>query len=116
MRRFAERVPATLAHWRKRLEELSKQRRRAVLWGAGSKAVGFLSTLGAGVAEEIEYVVDINRRKQGTYLAGSGQRIVAPDFLREYAASLVIVMNPVYLEEIRGQLQEMGLNPEVMAL
>jgi len=116
VRRFAEKVPEMVASWRKRLGELRKDRRRAVLWGAGSKAVGFLSTLGAGVGEEIEYVVDINPRKEGTYLAGTGQRIVAPDFLREYAASLVIVMNPIYLEEIRGQLQEMGLNPDVMAL
>lgn len=114
VRRFAEEVPGMLEQWRGRLAALRKEHRRAVLWGASSKAVGFLSTL--GVREEIEYVVDINPHKEGMYLAGTGQQIVAPDLLREYAADLVIVMNPVYLGEIRGQLQEMGLSPSVIAL
>jgi hypothetical protein len=68
------------------------------------------------VGSEIEYVVDINPHKQEKHLAGTGHRIVSPTFLKEHAPDLVIVMNPIYQEEIRGDLAAMGLSPEVMAL
>jgi 2-polyprenyl-3-methyl-5-hydroxy-6-metoxy-1,4-benzoquinol methylase len=112
--RFAEQMPPFLADWRKRLARLQSEGRKAVLWGAGSKAVSFLSTL--GVASEIEYVVDINPHKWEMHLAGTGHRIVSPTFLKEYAPDLVIAMNPVYEDEIRGDLAAMGLSPEVTAL
>lgn len=112
--RFAREVPASLAHWRERLGALAASGRRTLLWGAGSKAVGFLSTLGGAGA--IEHVVDVNPHKQGMFLPGTGQRIVAPELLRENAPDLVIVMNPIYLDEIRGQLAGLGLHPQVEAL
>jgi hypothetical protein len=112
--RFAEQMPPFLSGWRERLAHLREEGRKAVLWGAGSKAVGFLSTLEVG--SEIEYVVDINPHKQEKHLAGTGHRIVSPTFLKEHAPDLVIVMNPIYQEEIRGDLAAMGLSPEVMAL
>jgi len=112
--RFAEQMPSFLSDWRKRLAHLRQEGRKAVLWGAGSKAVGFLSTLEVG--PEIEYVVDINPYKQEMHLAGTGHRIVSPAFLKEYAPDLVVVMNPVYQEEVCGDLAAMGLSPEVMTL
>ena len=66
------------------------------------------------VRDEIEYVVDINPYKTGTYIAGTGQEIVAPDFLQGYRPDVVILMNPVYREEIRQDLNEMGLAPEIL--
>jgi hypothetical protein len=87
---------------------------RAVLWGGGSKGVTFLTTL--GVQDEIEYVVDINPYKHGTYMAGGGQEIVAPDFLRAYNPDLVIIMNPIYREEIRQDISRMGLNPKLLTV
>ncbi len=112
--RFTQAIPPFLDGWRKKLGDLRERGRKAVLWGAGSKAVGFLTTL--EVAEEIEYVVDINPHKHDMHLAGTGHRIVAPAFLQEYKPDLVIVMNPVYTDEIRGELSAMRLEPEVMAL
>jgi hypothetical protein len=74
------------------------------------------SALGEGYGDDIEYVVDINPRKQGMYLAGTGQQIVAPEFLRSYSPDLVIIMNSIYRDEISAQLREMGSSPEVIAL
>ena len=79
-----------------------------MVWGGGAKAVSFLNLLELG--EAIEYVVDINPGKQGSYLAGTGQRIVPPEFLREHRPDEVIVMNPVYLVEIERQLGELGVS------
>jgi hypothetical protein len=58
--------------------------------------------------------VDINPRKQGKFIAGSGQEIVAPDFLRTYRPDLVIVMNPIYQEEIGRELAQMGVSAQLV--
>ena len=76
--------------------------------------MGFFSTLDVGPA--IEYVVDINPHKHDMYHASSGHQIVSPAFLKDYRPDLVIVMNSIYQDEIRGDLAAMGLDPEVMAL
>ncbi|HRK30367.1 MAG TPA: hypothetical protein PLD59_04755, partial [Tepidisphaeraceae bacterium] len=61
-------------------------------------------------------VVDINPAKQGTYLPGSGHEIVAPAELLEIRPSRVIVMNPIYLDEIRQSLTALGLTPDLVPL
>jgi hypothetical protein len=78
-----------------------------VIWGGGSKGVTFLNVLGADSA--IEYVVDLNPHKQGKYVAGTGQRVVAPEFLRELRPTDVLVMNPVYESEIADSVRALGL-------
>jgi hypothetical protein len=112
--RFAEEFPRALESWKGRFAELRGERRHAVLWGGGSKAVGFLSTLQIG--DEVKYVVDISPEKQGTYLAGTGQQIVPPSFLSDHRPDLVVVMNPIYVEEIRAKLEAMGLHPHIVPL
>jgi hypothetical protein len=49
-------------------------------------------------------------------MAGSGQEIVAPDFLRSYRPDAVIIMNPVYRQEIVSDLKRMRLSPDVHVL
>ena len=60
--------------------------------------------------------MDINPNRQGTYMAGTGQKIVSPEFLTDYNPDIVIVMNPVYSKEIQKTLGAMGLRPELMIL
>jgi SAM-dependent methyltransferase len=103
-----------LSEWRRRVEETTARGQKIVLWGSGSKGVSFLTTLGIG--DKIEYVVDINPYRQGYYMPATGQRIVAPAFLREYRPDLVIIMNAIYQTEITRDLHGMGLYPEVLAL
>lgn len=102
------------AFWKGTLQQIREQGKRAVLWGSGSKGVAFLTTL--GIRDEIEYTVDINPHKHGTYMAGTGQQIVGPDFLQGYRPDLVIIMNPVYKDEIQRDLSERGLTPEIMTV
>jgi SAM-dependent methyltransferase len=100
--------------WKKFIRSQFDQGRRVVLWGSGSKAVSFLTTLKIG--DEITYVVDINPYRQGTYVPGTGHEIVAPEFLRNYKPHTVIVMNPIYREEITEQLNQWNLFPEVLTV
>ena len=110
--RFQSALPQCFQAWRDRLAGFRAEGKRTVIWGAGSKGVSFLTTL--GITTEIEYAVDINPHRAGLYMAKTGQEIVGPDFLREYRPDVVIVMNPVYRPEIEQQLRELDLRPLVL--
>lgn len=111
---FQTKYQSKLLTWQKRLQEIRANDHRVVLWGSGSKAVSFLTTF--QVRDGIEYVVDINPYRQGTFMAGTGQEIVAPEFLKEYQPDIVVVMNPIYREEIQQDLNRMGLAPELLTI
>jgi len=113
-RGFAAAVDDRVRAWRTDLDEACRRGERVVIWGAGSKGVAFLTTLGVGDA--IAYTVDINPHKHGTYMAGTGQEIVAPEFLREYHPDVVIVMNPIYRQEIRRHLDQLGVRAEIVTV
>ncbi|MGH6913766.1 MAG: class I SAM-dependent methyltransferase [Geminicoccales bacterium] len=108
---FAEVVPAQHAAWKKRLAAWAAQGQKVVLWGSGSKAVSFLTTL--GIRDELQYVVDINPHRQGMFMPGTGHAIVSPDFLAAYKPDRVIIMNPIYRDEIADMLKERGVEPVI---
>jgi SAM-dependent methyltransferase len=114
VRTFKERCNKTFQLWEERLNRFKDNNSKVVLWGSGSKGVSFLTSLDVG--NYIEYVVDINPHRQGYYMAGTGQKIVGPDFLKEYKPDSIIIMNPIYKEEISRDLSDMGLSPEIITL
>jgi SAM-dependent methyltransferase len=105
---------AIINHWKSYVDANAARGRKIVLWGSGSKGVSFLTTLRIG--DEVEYVVDINPFRQGKFMPGTGQQIVGPDFLAASKPDCVIVMNPVYVDEIRQDLEARGLHPELVAV
>ncbi len=108
---FAVASARSRATWLTRLRDWAAAGRRTVLWGSGSKAVALLTTL--GVHDEIEYAVDINPYRVGKFLPGTGQRIVAPVFLRDFQPDNVIIMNPVYRNEVEQELARQRCEPRV---
>jgi len=111
---FRKGVDEKIGTWKTRLTELTRQGKKIVLWGSGSKASAFI--VAVGLPGEIPYVVDINPRKQGFYMAGTGQKIISPEFLQRYRPDKVIVMNPAYQEEIRRNLNAVDVKAEVISL
>jgi hypothetical protein len=109
---FSEVFRSQVREWEQRLGLMQKLKKRGVLWGAGSKGVTFLNILQGGGS--IEYAVDINDRKQGKFIPGTGQQIVSPGFLKEYRPDAVILMNPAYEAEVRKELAQMRLNVQVL--
>lgn len=109
---FADNYRRKVDQWRRDLEQMAQAGRRVVAWGSGSKGVTFLNIL--ETQDQIAYVVDINPRKQGMYVAGTGQKIVAPDFLAEYKPDVVIGMNPIYSREIQADLNRLGVTAELL--
>ncbi len=114
VRKFSESIERTINGWRKRLAEYDRDHKRVVIWGGGSKGVAFLTKL--NVRDQIRYAVDINPYKKGTFMAGTGQEIVLPEFLTTYKPDVVIVMNPIYLGEIGQDLKRLGVSPQVIPI
>lgn len=78
------------------------------LWGAAAKGVT-LAGLVDPTASLLSCVVDLNPRKQGRYLPGSGHRIVAPDELPAYGVRWAVMTNPNYIDESERLLREAGI-------
>ena len=108
---FATNYQSKVNEWKHKLEQIKYSGKRTVVWGAGSKGVTFLNTL--RVQDQIEYVVDMNPRKQGMYIAGTGQRIVLPEFLRDYQPDNIIVMNPIYNFEIKNLIEKISVKADI---
>ena len=106
-RAFEKRYKEKLQDWSERLSTFEREGARVVVWGAGSKGVTFLNVLGA--QKEVGYIVDLNPYKQGKYVPGTGHEVVAPEFLKQYQPDTVIVMNPIYKDEIAGMIDMMGI-------
>ena len=111
---FIEHYPEKLGFWRKFLQQASAENKRVVVWGSGSKCVAFITTL--GITDEIEYVVDINPYRHGLFIPGSGKKIMSPEFLKDYKPDVTIVMNPIYSNEIRQQLNELHVTTKTISV
>ena len=109
---FKHRFHTQTQQWETRLAEIFQQNKKVAIWGSGSKGVTFLNLLKQG--KKIDCAVDINPRKQGKFIPGTGQAIVPPEQLKSNPVDVVIVMNPLYRAEITSTLNSMGLSPQVL--
>ena len=118
LRRLVMRFAATwadrVAGWRAMVSERQARGGRVAVWGSGSKGVSFLSAIGGG--EGVSHVVDINPHRQGRFMVGTGHPIVGPAALREVKPTTVVVMNPIYRQEVADLLAGLGLEPELLTL
>jgi hypothetical protein len=111
---FHSKHPDMINRWRDGINKLSTKEKKIAIWGGSSKTVAFLTTL--KIEDEIEYVVDINPNKHGTYLAGTGQQIVPYEFLKSYKPDTIIVMNPVYMNEIKKTLSGISVSCNLVSI
>ncbi|MEC7763665.1 MAG: class I SAM-dependent methyltransferase [Pseudomonadota bacterium] len=103
---FQTRLATTIAEARETLTALIAAGRRPIIWGAGSKAVAFLNF--TGLEDAIDCAIDINPLKRGTFLPGSGIPVFLPEDADFTTVTDVVVMNPVYANEIAATLQSYG--------
>jgi len=111
---FAVAARASVDAWSTRFADWKAAGKTVALWGGGSKAVAFVTTL--GLTDEIVGAVDINPRKWGYHLAGSGHKVLSPEDLPALAPDVIVVMNPVYVEEISAQCDSLGVTAEIISL
>jgi SAM-dependent methyltransferase len=111
-KQFAAMAAAKIARWRSAIRAVQTGGGSVAVWGGGSKAVTFLTSIGLRDVT----VVDINPHKQGKWLPGVGVEVQPPAVLKELRPGLVVPMNPIYVAEITRDLEQMGLLPGVEAL
>jgi SAM-dependent methyltransferase len=109
---FSERFEKKLKYWKNELNRIKIEKKRAIVWGSGSKCVAFMTTL--EIKDEIQYIVDINPNRHGKFIPGVGKQIVSPEFLKEYNPQTIIVMNPIYCNEIKKMVETMGISAEYL--
>jgi hypothetical protein len=112
--RFDGRCRRLIQTWGRWLQAERVAGHKVAVWGIGSKGTTFLNVVPGG--EQVSSVVDLNERKHGRYVPGTGQRIVGPDGLRAAGADVVLVMNPLYVEEVRQTTISLGLHARVLSL
>jgi SAM-dependent methyltransferase len=109
---FATKYQNHIQMFAHKLEQIEDKGQHAVIWGAGSKGVTFLNVFKHHT--RIEFAVDINPRKQGMFIPGTGQQIMPPEFLKDYQPDVIIVMNPIYKHEIRQFTKKLGLTTKLI--
>ena len=107
---FAARITDTVTAWRRFFDDADARGTSIAMWGASSKTVGFLSAVG----RPITCAIDINPAKQGSFLPGSGTHVIGPVDLPDTRPDTIIITNPIYEREIRADLDEAGLSPELI--
>jgi len=108
---FATEFEARKRIWSERFEAWRRAGKRVVLWAAGMRAISLLVNVPVAAAW-VEYVVDVNPRRQGRYLPRTGQQVVGPEFLRTLEPDVVIATNPTYAREIAEQVRALGIDCE----
>ncbi len=114
IKNFKVSINQQLGEWRQRLSELKKNDEKVIVWGGGSKSVGFLTNFAD--LNLIEYVVDINPNMENNFIPGIGCQYVQPSFLKKYQPDTVIIMNGVYKDEITKTMHDMGVYPKIHTL
>jgi hypothetical protein len=90
-----------------RLRVLAAEGGPVVLWQGAAKTVALVTALGSEV--ELLCAVDVNPGRHGLYLPPHGLKIVPPAALIGIQPRHVVLMNPVYLNEVQAQLDALHL-------
>ncbi len=109
---FSKAESRLVGNWRTRLRDV-RRKGSIALWGAGAKGVTLANQVDSQ-EELIACVVDLNPRKQGCFVAGSGHPIVGYLDLPKYMVSSVVLTNPNYREEIVSILRRSKMNVSVI--
>jgi hypothetical protein len=104
---FAREVAAAVDRCGHRLRAMSASGGPIVLWQGAAKTVGFLAAIPD--RDRVHCAVDLNVQRHGRYLPGTGLAVIAPEALRALRPAHVVLMNPVYRDEVRAMLDRLGV-------
>ncbi|HEY7458108.1 MAG TPA: class I SAM-dependent methyltransferase [Xanthobacteraceae bacterium] len=114
LKSLSSRFEREVSEWNQRLERMTNDGVRAIPWGAGEHGIGFVNIL--NIQQQMPFIVDINPSRVGKYLPGTGQKVVAPEFMVEYKPDLLIITNPTYKTEIEDHTRKLGVRCDFLVL
>lgn len=95
-----------------RIEQLLKQKKEIVVWGAGENLSNLLATTNLQKCK-IRFIVDNNKTKVGKVI--EGYTVNSPECLYEFDGT-VVICSMLAAEAIQKQMREMGLTQEIVIL
>jgi len=111
-RRFAVSEREALEQWAHRIESLATTGPVA-LWGAGAKGTTLANLVDPALVS-IDCLVDVNPRKHGTFVGGSGHPIVGVHSLARRGVKTALMMNPNYVAESEALVREAGIDLRIV--
>jgi hypothetical protein len=112
---FSAEYASQVKHWSTRFDQYCQQGKRVVLWAAGMRAISLLTNVPSASAS-VQFVVDVNKQRQGRYLPKTGQQVISPEELIQLKPDVVIATNPHYAREISAQMKGLALLCEFQIL
>jgi hypothetical protein len=96
------------------LDDLIARGKRVAIWGGTGKAAAFIHQSGAD-AVRFPLVVDSDPDKVGTFVPGSGQKIVFRDVLKTTTVDVVIIPTQWRANDIAQEMLREGISaPQVL--
>jgi SAM-dependent methyltransferase len=102
---FAQRIATLKIDLKRTLEDLKKQGKSIVAYGASAKGSTLLNTFGIG-KNELDFMVDRSPVKQGRYTPGTHLKIMAPETLLEAQPDYLLLLTWNFADEILAQQKQ----------
>jgi len=85
------------------------------IWGAGAKGNTFVNIFDPKKIY-IKCVIDINKKKQGRFIAKTGHKIISVKQILNYNIETIIIMNINYIEEIKFEINKINKYIKIITL
>ncbi len=100
---------------RGQLSDLCRMKKRTAVWGGTGKSAAFMQHYGLD-ADRFPVVVDDDSKKVGTYVPGTGQRILFRDWLIENPVDVIIIPTQWRAVDIMAVMQRAGIKAETVLI
>ena len=108
---FHLRADTNRANIRQQLDELAASGNRIAIWGGTGKAAAFIHQYGVD-AQRFPLVVDSDLEKAGTFVPGTGQKIVFRDVLKTQPIDVVLIPAQWRARDIISEMEREGIHPK----
>ena len=101
-----------ISTWRKKVEKITKKDKIAV-WGGGAKGVSFCNLIDPK-HKFFNFVIDLNPKKHGKFIPGSGHKIINYKDIPKYKITKAVLMNSNYYKENLVLLKKSNIEIELL--
>lgn len=97
------------------LDILYRSNKKVVFWGGSGKSAAFMNFYGIDM-QRFPYVVDSDRDKVGSFVAGCGQQIYHSTKLIDEPADIIVITTKWRAKDIYEEIQQLGITYETILI